>query len=100
MFKRNKVDLPIVWVHIDMLHAGANALLNTARTKHETGQSYKLSVNVSRDGTGAVIKIAGANKDWAVGLGSSPLVKAVYDHTDHADARALVTTVEWLPLQE
>ena len=90
MFKRNTFDLPIIWVHVDMLHPGADALLEAARAKHETGKSYKLSVNISRDGTEALVKIAGANKAWAAGLGNAPLVKAVYDHTNHADALALV----------
>jgi hypothetical protein len=54
---------------------------------------------VSRDGTEALVKIAGANKAWASGLGNAPLVKRVYDHLDHADAVALVTTASWLPLE-
>lgn len=85
-----------------MLHPGTNALLAAAATHHEVSMKGQVvfSVNTSRDGSEALIKIASADKKWAKGLGSTPLVKAVFDETDHHLALTLVTTPEWLPLPE
>lgn len=102
MRKRNKVDLPLIWVHIDMLHPGISSLLAAASTRHGVALKGEtvFSVNVSRDGTEALIKIAGVNKSWAKGLGSSPLVKAVFDGADHHLAVAIVNAPGWAPLPE
>lgn len=100
MLKRDKSDLPIVWVHVDMSQPGIGFLIGSCRAKHEANTDWKLSVNVSRDGTEALVKVAGASKAWAAGLGDDPLVKAVFDDTDHDKAVALVTTPEWLTLLE
>lgn len=102
MNKRDSTDFPVIWVHVDMKHPGTDNLLVMATVQHDVymkGQAVT-SVNVSRDGTEALIKIAGAGKVWGNGLGTSPLVKAVFNADDHHLALALVTTPEWLPLPE
>lgn len=92
----------MVWVHVDMMHPGINTLLMLAAAQHEVFMkgTTVFSIYVSRDGTEAIIKIAGVDKAWANGLGSSPLVKAVFDEADHHLAVAIVNAPGWAPLPE
>jgi hypothetical protein len=88
MAKRNGAEVDFAWVLLDTGHASHADRLATLRTKHETGQSYKLSTTVSADSTRALVKVAGGDAAWRDDFKASAV--RIFTEADHAEAQAMV----------
>jgi len=98
MAKRNNVPIDIIWVHVNTLHVDYAKALTAATLLHESMGDIKISVNLNKDGTEAVIKVAGALLNWVTGKPFSGAVIRVFTEADHDEAVALVTAANWPPL--
>jgi hypothetical protein len=99
MLNRNKQPIDIIWLHMDAMHASYPAAIVAMRVQHENQSSFKLSINLSDDGTEALVKVAGARAGWPVGKSWNAAVKRVFTEADHDGAAALVRDPLWEPPQ-
>lgn len=94
MAKRNTGNFGLIWVHLDTTHPAFLAILDTCRRMHEQYNEIKLSVNLNRDGTEALVKVA-TNSNWPALSAWGPALFRVYTEDDHAEAQAMVRSTEW-----
>ena len=97
MLNRNKQPIDIVWFHMDAMHVSYFAAIVAMRAQHETKGSFNLSINLSDDGTEALVKVAGVRAAWPVGKSWNAAVTRVFTEADHDRAAALVRDPIWEP---
>lgn len=97
MMKRNKLPIDIIWVHMDATHPSYASALTGMRALHESQGPFKLSVNLSDDGTESLVKVAGVVSAWTAGKPWAAAVKRVFTEADHDEAATLVHDPLWEP---
>lgn len=98
MIKRNRKPLDVIWLHLDATHVAYPAAIAAMRVMHERMGDFNLSVNLSDDGTEALVKVAGALPGWATGKAWAAVVKNIFTAEDHAQAVLLTKNILWEPL--
>jgi hypothetical protein len=97
MAKRDDIQLDLIWVHVDMTHRRAEDFLAAAEAQIEQViPGAELSVNRNIAGTEALVKVTGTT-DFVTslpGLVQNAVIRT-FTEADHAEALAMVTTVEW-----
>jgi hypothetical protein len=99
------VDL--IWLHLDTTKPGVNGLLVACANRNKNRfPDFQLSVNRNLADTQALVKVNGTPADFVLQL-PPPLAQSIirtFTEADHAEAYAMVTTVEWagehVPLPE
>lgn len=98
MAKRDIGNFDLIWVHLDALHPTYDAIIQVCRVVHEQ-YGPKLSINLKMDGTEALVKVA-IKSDWPALKAWGPALIRVYTEADHAEAVALVRSLEWEPEED
>ena len=100
MIKRNKQLINVIWLHMDVTHDSYAAAIIAMRVQHKTQGPFELSVNLSEDGTEALVKVVGVLPPWIVGKPFENAVIRVFTEADHDEAVVLVRDLLWEPESE
>lgn len=98
MAQRDDIPLDLIWVLVDMTHARAADVLAAAQNKvAQVIPGATLSVNQNIAGTQALVKVTDTVLNFRGNL-PAPVRAAIirtFIEADHAEALAMVTTLEW-----
>lgn len=92
---RDRKFFDVVWLHMDTTHPVYSAAVVAMRIQHESTGSFKLSINLKKDGLEALIKVVGVASGWAAGKLWKPAILRTFTETDHAEIIFLVRDFGW-----
>jgi len=95
MAKRANRQFDLIWIHMDTTHPLYNGAIAVLRAQHRREGDFELSINLKKDGSEAVVKVAGVVPAWIQGKSFAAAVIRVFDDTDHDEASVLVNNVGW-----
>ena len=95
MATRDRVALPVSWVHINLTHARIAQLLAAAET-HKLASGV-LSINRNLANTQALVKVLVSDFTARLPGNVRAAVLRVFTEADHHEAVALVRASEWEP---
>lgn len=96
MATRGGKHIDLIWILLDVANPGFAQAIDKARQIHETRGSFKLSVNMKRDGSLALVKIVATE----TALGAMPGKLRIFTESDHDEAVVMVHAFDWEPLPD
>lgn len=95
MAKRSNRMFDLIWLHMDATHPSYTGAINAMRGQHEALADFKLSVNLKKDGSEALVKVAGVVPGWTQGKPWAAAVIRTFVEADHDEAMVMTSHVDW-----